>query len=177
MISRIFVFVFVIVVGCLLLFISFLFLTPPPFQTPPSLTLASHRALLPKHPLLRNIMYVEARKLVKPLFENMLRVSFPLHICSTFASLYTLITQRSSFESNTDLLDHDNFSGVPATGLVVCSHPSFSSGSSFNDHLKIGSFQEFKGKVHKAVKEEKVGEVGGSEKNQKKKKKAKKLGR
>lgn len=41
------------------------------------------------------------------------------------------------------LLDHDNFSGVPATGLVVCSHPSFSSGS-FNDQLKIGSFQEFK---------------------------------
>lgn len=41
------------------------------------------------------------------------------------------------------LLDHDNFSGVPATGLVVCSHPSFSTGS-FNDHLKIGSFQEFK---------------------------------
>lgn len=42
------------------------------------------------------------------------------------------------------LLDHDNFSGVPATGLVVCSHPSFSSGSSFNGDVKIGSFQEFK---------------------------------
>lgn len=42
------------------------------------------------------------------------------------------------------LLDHDNFSGVPATGLVVCSHPTFSSGSSLSDQYKIGSFQEFK---------------------------------
>jgi hypothetical protein len=42
------------------------------------------------------------------------------------------------------LLDHENFSGVPATGLVVCSHPAFSSGASLNEHLKVGSFQEFK---------------------------------
>lgn len=41
------------------------------------------------------------------------------------------------------ILDHGHFSGVPATGLVVCSHPSFSTGS-FNDQFKIGSFQEFK---------------------------------
>lgn len=41
------------------------------------------------------------------------------------------------------ILDHEHFSGVPATGLVVCSHPSFSS-SSFTDQFKIGSFQEFK---------------------------------
>jgi len=41
------------------------------------------------------------------------------------------------------ILDHEHFSGVPATGLVVCSHPTFSVGS-FNDHFKIGSFQEFK---------------------------------
>lgn len=42
------------------------------------------------------------------------------------------------------LLDHEHFSGVPATGLVVCSHPTFSTGSSYSDHFKIGSFQEFK---------------------------------
>lgn len=42
------------------------------------------------------------------------------------------------------ILDHEHFSGVPATGLVVCSHPTFSIGSSYNDHFKIGSFQEFK---------------------------------
>jgi len=41
------------------------------------------------------------------------------------------------------ILDHEHFSGVPATGLVVCSHPSFSIGS-FTDQFKIGSFQEFK---------------------------------
>jgi len=41
------------------------------------------------------------------------------------------------------ILDHEHFSGVPATGLVVCSHPTFSTGS-YNDHFKIGSFQEFK---------------------------------
>ena len=45
----------------------------------------------------------------------------------------------------TDILDHEHFSGVPATGLVVCSHPTFSKGLSFSDHFKIGSFQEFKG--------------------------------
>lgn len=42
------------------------------------------------------------------------------------------------------ILDHEHFSGVPATGLVVCSHPAFSNGLSFNDNFKIGSFQEFK---------------------------------
>lgn len=42
------------------------------------------------------------------------------------------------------LLDHENFSGVPATGLVVCGHPTFSTGSSYGEHFKIGSFQEFK---------------------------------
>lgn len=42
------------------------------------------------------------------------------------------------------ILDHEHFSGVPATGLVVCSHPTFSNGLSFNDNFKIGSFQEFK---------------------------------
>jgi len=41
------------------------------------------------------------------------------------------------------ILDHEHFSGVPATGLVVCSHPTFSAGS-YNDNFKIGSFQEFK---------------------------------
>lgn len=39
------------------------------------------------------------------------------------------------------LLDHDNFAGVPATGLVVCSHPTFNTCSS---NFKVGSFQEFK---------------------------------
>jgi len=42
------------------------------------------------------------------------------------------------------ILDHEHFSGVPATGLVVCSHPTFSSGLSYSEHFKIGSFQEFK---------------------------------
>jgi len=42
------------------------------------------------------------------------------------------------------ILDHEHFSGVPATGLVVCSHPTFSTGLSYSDHFKIGSFQEFK---------------------------------
>jgi hypothetical protein len=42
------------------------------------------------------------------------------------------------------ILDHEHFSGVPATGLVVCSHPTFSNGLSYSDHFKIGSFQEFK---------------------------------
>jgi hypothetical protein len=42
------------------------------------------------------------------------------------------------------ILDHEHFSGVPATGLVVCSHPTFSNGLSYSEHFKIGSFQEFK---------------------------------
>jgi hypothetical protein len=42
------------------------------------------------------------------------------------------------------ILDHEHFSGVPATGLVVCSHPTFSSSLSYSDNFKIGSFQEFK---------------------------------
>lgn len=46
------------------------------------------------------------------------------------------------------ILDHEHFSGVPATGLVVCSHPTFSSSLSYTgslaDNFKIGSFQEFK---------------------------------
>lgn len=42
------------------------------------------------------------------------------------------------------ILDHEHFSGVPATGLVVCSHPAFSSTGSLTDNFKIGSFQEFK---------------------------------
>lgn len=47
------------------------------------------------------------------------------------------------------LLDHEHFSGVPATDLVVCSHPCFNNSpllgsSSDDDHVKIGSFQEYK---------------------------------
>lgn len=47
------------------------------------------------------------------------------------------------------VLDHEHFSGVPATDLVACSYPGFSSpvtGTSLSDeNIKIGSFQEFKG--------------------------------
>jgi len=40
------------------------------------------------------------------------------------------------------VLDHEHFSGVPATDLVVCNHPSFN--NSPIEDIKIGSFQEFK---------------------------------
>jgi len=46
------------------------------------------------------------------------------------------------------VLDHDHFSGVPATDLVACSYPGFGSpvaGTSLSDeNIKLGSFQEFK---------------------------------
>jgi len=44
------------------------------------------------------------------------------------------------------ILDHEHFSGVPATDLVVCSHPSFNNSSWMepDDQVKIGSFQEYK---------------------------------
>lgn len=48
------------------------------------------------------------------------------------------------------VLDHENFSGVPATDLVACNYPCFHNSptttvSSFTEeNLKIGSFQEFK---------------------------------
>lgn len=48
------------------------------------------------------------------------------------------------------LLDHDHFSGVPATDLVVCNHPCFSwspdaaGRADSPGSMKFGSFQEFK---------------------------------
>lgn len=44
------------------------------------------------------------------------------------------------------VLDHEHFSGVPATDLVVCNHPSFNNSpiDSAEESMKIGSFQEFK---------------------------------
>lgn len=47
------------------------------------------------------------------------------------------------------VLDHEHFSGVPATDLVACNYPCFNNsptpGVSFQEeNIKIGSFQEFK---------------------------------
>lgn len=47
------------------------------------------------------------------------------------------------------VLDHEHFSGVPATDLVACSYPGFSNSPSTgtplsDENIKIGSFQEFK---------------------------------
>lgn len=49
------------------------------------------------------------------------------------------------------VLDHDHFSGVPATDLVACNYPCFNNSpttghtATFQDeNVKIGSFQEFK---------------------------------
>lgn len=47
------------------------------------------------------------------------------------------------------VLDHEHFSGVPATDLVACSYPGFQSspvsGTPLSDeNIKLGSFQEFK---------------------------------
>jgi len=48
------------------------------------------------------------------------------------------------------ILDHDHFSGVPATDLVICNYPSFrhnsppSSPIAEDENIKIGSFQEYK---------------------------------
>jgi len=49
------------------------------------------------------------------------------------------------------VLDHEHFSGVPATDLVACNYPCFNNSPSLNspfanveENIKIGSFQEFK---------------------------------
>jgi len=47
------------------------------------------------------------------------------------------------------ILDHEHFSGVPATDLVACNYPCFNNSPSsipliMEENIKIGSFQEFK---------------------------------
>eukprot|EP01111_Echinosteliopsis_oligospora_P004129 TRINITY_DN1652_c0_g2_i1.p1 TRINITY_DN1652_c0_g2~~TRINITY_DN1652_c0_g2_i1.p1 ORF type:complete len:371 (-),score=104.78 TRINITY_DN1652_c0_g2_i1:782-1894(-) len=47
------------------------------------------------------------------------------------------------------ILDRNHFSGVPATDIVMCTHPFFknspdANSSSLEDRVKLGSFQEFK---------------------------------
>jgi hypothetical protein len=58
-----------------------------------------------------------------------------------------LVGEAAFRECAAYILDHEHFSGVPATDLVVCSHPSFNSSplvESSGDNVKIGSFQEFR---------------------------------
>lgn len=58
------------------------------------------------------------------------------------------IGEASIRECAAYLLDHDHFAGVPATDLVICSHPAFfvNNNESHNENPqpKLGSFQEFK---------------------------------
>lgn len=59
-----------------------------------------------------------------------------------------LVGEAAYRECAAYLLDHEHFAGVPATDLVVCNHPCFSSSlplvPSADDNVKIGSFQEYK---------------------------------
>ena len=70
--------------------------------------------------------------------------------CSAFLVISDRLGGEAAFrECAAYVLDHEHFSGVPATDLVACSYPGFNSpttGTSLSDeNIKIGSFQEFKG--------------------------------